>query len=279
MQAKTNNLKNEPPWRHHCDLLNTLIIKERKKVNKAQDGEALIPLRDINRSQTTPHITRILIIVNIIVFFIVFIPEFSGENWLPALFGLSSSASLERAVSNYGMFPYDVLHGQRLYTLFTSMFLHADLLHLGGNMLFLYVFGDNVEDAFGHGRYLVFYFLSGIAATVMFIWAQLFSGGQEALLTGAIGASGAIAGVLGAYLILYPKARILTLTFIWWVWILPLPAIIFLGYWFVYQLLYGILTLGVEAVTGIAYWAHIGGFVAGILFGLIWRGRRRVRTL
>jgi membrane associated rhomboid family serine protease len=176
------------------------------------------------------------------------------------------------------MIPNEVLRGQRLYTLFTSMFLHADLLHLGGNMLFLYVFGDNVEDAFGHGRYLVFYLLSGIAANVTFIWAQLLSGDLKGLLIPAIGASGAIAGVLGAYLILYPKARILTLVFIGWIYILPLPAVLFLGFWFVYQLLYGMLTLGVEAVTGIAYWAHIGGFVAGIFFGLVWRGRRRTRT-
>jgi len=176
----------------------------------------------------------------------------------------------------YGMVPNQVLHGQELYTLFTSMFLHADLLHLGGNMLFLYVFGDNVEDAFGHGRYLVFYFLSGIAASVAFIWAQFFSGNVS---TVAIGASGAIAGVLGAYIVLYPRARILTLVIIGWIWIVPLPAIIFLGYWFVYQLLYGMLTLGIEAVTGIAYWAHIGGFVTGIFFGLLWRGRRRIRTL
>jgi len=239
----------------------------------------LIPLRDENRSQTTPHITRILLIVNIVIFFVTFLPEFSGPNWLPAILGWLNPARLNRAVLNfynsYEMVPYYVLHGERLYTLFTSMFLHADIWHLGGNMLFLYIFGDNIEDAFGHGRYLVFYFLSGIAASAAFIWTQLFSGDVS---TGAIGASGAIAGVLGAYLILYPRARILTLVLIWWIYIVPIPAVFFLGFWFVYQLLYGMLTLGIEAVTGIAYWAHIGGFVAGILFGLVWRGRRRVRT-
>jgi len=146
-------------------------------------------------------------------------------------------------------------------------------------MLFLYVFGDNVEDAFGHGRYLVFYILSGIFADMAFLWAQLFSGDASALLIPSIGASGAIAGVLGAYIILYPRARILTLVFTVWIYIVPLPAVFFLGFWFVYQLLYGMLTLGVEAVTGIAYWAHIGGFVVGIFFGLVWRGRRRVRSL
>lgn len=239
----------------------------------------MIPLRDENRSQTTPHVTRILLIVNIVVFFVTFLPEFSGPNWLPAILGWLNPAWLNKAVLNfynsYEMVPYYVLHGERLYTLFTSMFLHANIWHLGGNMLFLYIFGDNVEDTFGHVRYLVFYLVSGIAASVAFIWAQLYS---DNVWTGAIGASGAIAGVLGAYLILYPRARILTLLLIGWITIVPIPAVFFLGFWFVKELLYGMLTLGVEAVTGIAYWAHIGGFVAGIFFGLVWRGRRRVRS-
>jgi len=231
----------------------------------------------MNRSLTEPYITRILLIVNVVVFFVALLPDFLRGNWLYALFGYSSS--LDTAISTYGMVPNSVLHGQRLDTLFTSMFMHANVLHLGGNMLFLYVFGDNVEDAFGHGRYLVFYFLSGIAADMAFLWTQLFSGDARALLVPSIGASGAIAGVLGAYIILYPRARILTLLLIGWLYIVPIPAVFFLGFWFIYQLLYGMLTLGVEALTGIAYWAHIGGFVTGIFFGLVWRGRRRVRTL
>jgi membrane associated rhomboid family serine protease len=236
----------------------------------------LIPLRDENRSQTTPIVTRTLLISNIIIFFVVLIPDFLEGNFFPALFG--SSASLEETVLNYGMVPYFVLRGQLLYTIFTSMFLHADLIHLGGNMLFLYVFGDNVEDTFGHVRYLAFYLISGIAASATFIWAQLVSSDVAALWIPTIGASGAIAGVLGAYMMLYPKARILTLVLIGWSFIVPLPAVLFLGFWFVYQFLYGILTLGVEAATGIAYWAHIGGFIAGIIFGLVWRGRRRRRS-
>ena len=233
----------------------------------------MIPLRDENRSQTTPHVTRILLIANIIAFFVVLIPDFLEGNFLPALFG--SSASLDKVILNYGMVPYFVLRGQLLYTIFTSMFLHADLIHLGGNMLFLYVFGDNVEDTFGHSRYLAFYFISGIAASATFIWAQLFSSDVGALWIPTIGASGAIAGVLGAYMMLYPKARILTLVLIGWSFIVPIPAVFFLGFWFVYQFLYGVLILGVEVATGIAYWAHIGGFVVGIFFGWVWRGRRR----
>jgi len=200
------------------------------------------------------------------------LPEFSSGNWLLALLGRSSTlTSLDEAALNYGVIPSDVVRGQRLYTLFTSMFLHADLFHLGGNMLFLYVFGDNVEDAFGRGRYFIFYLLAGLAANMLFVSTGLDS------TVPAIGASGAIAGVLGAYMVLYPGARILTLVFIGWVFLLPLPAIVFLGYWFIYQLLYGLLTLGVETVGGIAYWAHIGGFAAGLFFGAVWRGRRRKR--
>src|SRR3990170_710739 len=229
----------------------------------------LIPLRDMNRSQTQPHITRILLIVNVVAFFVVLLPEFFGGNWLLVLFGLSESSWLDEAIIDYGVIPYFVLRGERLFTLVTSMFLHADILHLGGNMLFLYIFGDNVEDAFGHVRFLVFYLVSGFAANAAFIGAQMLSSDPTALLVPAVGASGAIAGVLGAYIVLYPKARILTLVLIGWFTILPLPAILFLGFWFAYQLLYGILALGIEAVTGIAYWAHIGGFVIGVFFGLV----------
>lgn len=235
----------------------------------------MIPLRDMNRSQSQPHVTRVLLIINIVVFVVILIPEFSSPNWIFALLGFSDWPALDKVVMNYGMIPYFILHGQRLYTLFTSMFLHADIWHIGGNMLFLYVFGDNVEDAFGHVRYLVFYLVAGLAADILFIGAQLFSTDPTSLLVPTLGASGAIAGVLGAYIILYPRARILTLIFVGFIFIVPLPAVIFLGLWFVYQLLYGVIALGVTATTGIAYWAHVGGFIAGILFGLVWRGRKR----
>ncbi len=148
-------------------------------------------------------------------------------------------------------------------------------------MLFLYVFGDNVEDAFGHGGYLLFYLLAGIVASIVYITSVVYSlevvnsAPPGVLTTPVIGASGAIAGVLGAYLILYPKARVLTLVFIGWIWIVPIPAVVFLGFWFVYQLLYGVLAL--ELPLEVAYWAHIGGFVAGLLLGGILRGRRPKR--
>ena len=210
-----------------------------------------------------------LIMVNVTIFLVL---------WLSDNLLLRNVPSLFSAVWNFGEIPWFIMRGQRLYTVFTSMFLHADLIHLGGNMLFLYVFGDNVEDAFGHGRYAVFYLLSGIAASVVHLVSVAYSADLRALYAPAIGASGAIAGVLGAYLVMYPTSRILTLVFIGWIYIVPIPAIFFLGLWFVYQLLYGMLALGLEAVTGIAYWAHIGGFVAGIFFGLFWRGRRRAQV-
>jgi membrane associated rhomboid family serine protease len=224
-------------------------------------------------------VTRILLIINIVVFIVVLLPDFASSNWIFALLGLSESASLNEAVYSFGMIPYFILRGQYLYTLFTSMFLHANIWHIGGNMLFLYVFGDNIEDAFGHVRYLAFYFIAGLAADLAFIGTQLLSSDPSALLVPTIGASGAIAGLLGAYLILYPRARILTLIFVGWVFIVPLPAILFLGLWFVYQVFFSLLALGVEAATGIAYWAHVGGFVVGIFFGLVWRGRKRQQSL
>jgi len=227
----------------------------------------LLPIRDENRSQTTPHITRMLIIANVTIFLVL---------WLSGILILERGSSLESAIWNFGEIPASIIKGQRLYTVFTSMFLHADLIHLGGNMLFLYVFGDNVEDAFSHHRYFVFYLLSGIVASIVYLLSVVYSADWRALYFPAIGASGAISGVLGAYLVMYPRARILTLVLIGWMYIVPVPAVFFLGLWFVYQILYGMLALGLEVVTGVAYWAHIGGFVAGVFFGWVWRGRRRV---
>lgn len=139
-------------------------------------------------------------------------------------------------------------------------------------MLFLYIFGDNVEDAFGHARYLVFYLLAGIVASVTHILFVLNSAGGS---IPTIGASGAISGVMGAYLVLYPRAKILALVLLFWVTIVAIPAVVFLGLWFAFQFLYGTLVVS----EGIAYWAHIGGFIAGLFFGVAWRGRRRTRDL
>jgi membrane associated rhomboid family serine protease len=181
---------------------------------------------------------------------------------------------------NFVMIPYDIIHGQRVYTLLTSMFMHAGWAHLIGNMLYLYIFGDNVEDIFGHAGYLVFYLFCGVAAAFAHILSIIFAPTLSSLIgipsgsdltAGVIGASGAISGVLGAYLVLYPKSKILTLVFYGLPIIVPIPAIIFLGIWFIMQWLLAYL----DAAGGVAYWAHIGGFVVGIILALIFGLRRK----
>jgi len=214
----------------------------------------LFPIRDANKAFTTPHVTRMLIMVNLIVFLV---------TWL-SVFGLIDSSFAEDVKEKFAMPPYYVTRGEKIYTLFTSMFLHADWLHLLGNMLYLCIFGDNVEDIFGHMSYLVFYIICGFAASFAYIISlQSLSSGDL-----VIGASGAISGVLGAYLVLYPKARIFTLIF---PVVVPIPAIIFLGFWFVMQWLYVIFEVG----GMVAYWAHIGGFIAGIILALVFGLKRK----
>ncbi len=214
----------------------------------------MIPLRDENRSLSTPHVTRVFIIINVVVFF---------------FFWLSGAESFGSAIQDYGMVPAYVVTGERLYTLFTSMFMHGGILHLVGNMLYLYIFGDNIEDAFGHGRYFAFYFICGIAASAMHIISITTA---EEMGFPAVGASGAISGVLGAYLLLYPRARILTLVLYGWAYVARIPSIFFIGFWFVYQLLLGFLPQS----GGVAYWAHIGGFIAGMALALILRIKKKV---
>jgi membrane associated rhomboid family serine protease len=175
------------------------------------------------------------------------------------------------------MVPMNVLNGQQVYTLFTSMFMHASWLHLLGNMLFLYVFGDNVEDIFGHLGYLIFYIICGLAAAFSYIlvnvYAPLISETigipiTSDLASGVLGASGATAGVLGAYFVLFPKAKVLSLVLYV---ILPIPAFLFLGIWFLLQWVYW----ATDISSGVAYFAHIGGFVAGIALALIIGLRRK----
>jgi membrane associated rhomboid family serine protease len=167
--------------------------------------------------------------------------------------------------SRFPMVPLEILRGQNLITLLTSMFTHFDPLHLLSNMVYLYIFGDNVEDAFGHLSYLAFYLVSGLAAA----FAHIFTASD--LTTAVIGASGAISGVLGGYIVLYPKARVWTFVF---PIVIPVPAIFFLGIWFVMQWI-----LGIFDVSGdVAYWAHIGGFIAGmVLAGVFGLKRKKQR--
>jgi len=234
----------------------------------------VLPLKDINKSLTTPHINRLILIANIIIFAVYWL---SRAN---ILLDVTFAYNLEQ---NFTMIPNGIVNGQRLYTLFTSMFMHdpsgffAGLVHLFSNMLFLYIFGDNIEDIFGHAGYLVFYIFSGLVASLAHIMSLFFAPfignligvpGTLDLTTGVVGASGAISGVLGAYIVLYPKTKIIALVFYF---ILPVPAIVFLGFWFIMQWFYGFFDIS----GGVAYWAHIGGFIAGMILALVFGLKRK----
>lgn len=234
----------------------------------------MFPIKDLNRPLKTPHVNRLLLVVNIVIFAVYWL---SSENiFLNRRFALNIE-------EKFVMIPENIIQGRQLYTLFTSMFMHAGLLHLFGNMLYLYIFGDNVEDVFGHGGYLIFYIISGLVASFTHIISVLFAPEIGSLIgvpqvsdltIGVVGASGAISAVLGAYLVLYPTARILTAVFYGWVIIVPLPAIFFLGFWFLMQWL----LVFFDITGGVAYWAHIGGFIAGMIFALVFgRGRKKAR--
>jgi len=221
----------------------------------------LLPLKDLNRPLKTPHVNRLLLIVNVVVFLVYWLSD--NGFFFPTKLATQIVAQID---DKFVMVPQHVVQGEKLYTLVTCMFMHADWWHLLGNMLFLFIFGDNVEDIFGHGGYLVFYVVCGVSAAFAHIASLSLGLTYPADPTiGVVGASGAISGVLGAYLVLFPKAKILT-----WVayFILPIPAILFLGFWFLLQWLYGSFEVG----SPVAYWAHIGGFITGMIlaaaFGL-----------
>ncbi len=230
----------------------------------------MLPLKDLNRSLAISHVNRWLLALNLIVF---------TTYWLSAQNIFFDEKFALEIADKFVMIPAEIVQGQRPFTLLTSMFMHADWLHLFGNMLFLYVFGDNIEGALGHTSYLIFYLVSGLVASFAHVLTTMLFLGD--LTVGVVGASGAISGVLGAYFVLYPKAKILTFVFYL---ILPIPAVIFLGFWFVMQWLYGVLPIflpildifGVDAQ--VAYWAHIGGFIAGMVVALtVGRKRKKVR--
>jgi membrane associated rhomboid family serine protease len=201
---------------------------------------------DDSTRRTTPIVTYALIALNVLFFFV----ELSGgdpfiEHW---------SVVPRRLLANPGSdFP----------TIFTSMFMHAGWLHLGGNMLYLWIFGDNVEDSFGHLKFLIFYLLCGIAATLAQLAFSVGSGVPN------LGASGAIAGVLGAYILLFPRGQVKVLM---GRGVIPMPALVVIGFWIVLQFVSGIGSISSSAQTGgVAYMAHIGGFLAGIILTFLLR--------
>ena len=215
----------------------------------------MIPLRDVIPSRTTPYITVTIIVVNALVF--VF------ELRLPL-------TDRVRFIEVYGIVPASV----GSLSLLTSMFLHGGWLHFLGNMLYLWIFGDNVEDRVGHGRFIVFYLTCGLAATL----AQVVS--NPTSVVPIVGASGAIAGVMGAYFVLFPRSRVLTLLplFIFWE-LIEVPAILFLGFWFLLQLLSGVGSVGAgQDLSGIAFWAHIAGFATGAVAIFFFRRPERQRV-
>jgi membrane associated rhomboid family serine protease len=220
-----------------------------------------IPLKDLNPSRTYPFVNITLILANIAVFIYQAGLDITLSPKAYAAFFLPYSTVPARFPS------FLAGHGDVQTTflpLLTSMFLHAGWLHLAGNMLFLWIFGDNVEDFFGHFPYFFFYLVCGVGAGllhVLFNWHSTIP---------AVGASGAISGVMGAYILLYPRARILTLVFIF---PLPIPAVIFLGLWYVMQFLVGLSTIGVRVTGGVAVWAHVGGFLLGMLLTALARKR------
>jgi membrane associated rhomboid family serine protease len=237
----------------------------------------MIPLSDENPPRTKPYVVYVLILLNVAVYIYGFFDR-----------------SLQ---SIFSMIPYGVIHDQRIIaqpvvnqlgqlvgyrrelvpgihpqwvTVFTSMFLHASLLHIAGNMLFLWIFGNNIEDALGRFRFLLFYVSCGVLAALAHIAVSITSIGQ---FVPTVGASGAIAGVLGAYLYLYPGNRVQTLVLMGFFWTrVEIPAVLVLGVWFVTQLL-GLGGSGGQAGGGVAYGAHVGGFLAGVILIILLGGR------
>jgi membrane associated rhomboid family serine protease len=226
----------------------------------------MIPLRDDNPAQRVPFVTRGLILLNVLAF----------------VYELTLSDGTHEFLRDWGLVPgrlFAALTGEtslpvELLTLVTSMFLHGGWLHLIGNMWYLWIFGDNVEDRMGHGRFLLFYLAAGVVASLV----------HSALQPGSpmptVGASGAIAGVLGAYAFAFPRAKVLTLVPIFFfVQIIAIPALLLLGIWFAFQFIAGTMSFGAaRASGGVAWWAHIAGFVFGFLVMMMFSRRLTSRA-
>lgn len=214
----------------------------------------MFPIRDHNPSGRTPYVTWALVAANVAIFlgYWLTIPDERALGWF---------------FVNWGLVPLAVSEGVGWHGFLTSMFLHGGWMHLAGNMLFLWVFGDNIEDELGHARFAGFYLAGGIAASLAQVLADPFSP------VPMVGASGAIAAVLGGYLLMFPRARVDVLfIFVIFVRIFPVPAWIVLGLWFGLQVFSGVSMPSDEG--GVAYWAHAGGFVAGILLAVpLWLAR------
>jgi membrane associated rhomboid family serine protease len=222
----------------------------------------MIPLKDDNPSRTFPFVTVAIIVINVLVF----------------IYELTLGSQLENKIYEFSVIPYNIIHRTNLkglLTLIAALFFHAGFAHVLGNMLYLWIFGDNIEDRLGHIRFLFFYFFCGIVASL----GQIIATPNSKLPM--IGASGAISGVLGAYIILYPRAKILVLVPLFYIWrIVKVQALWFLVFWIILQFFYGTTSyvlMDTANKGGVAWFAHIAGFFAGILFlGLFLKRKRRI---
>ncbi len=216
----------------------------------------MIPFKDDNPTYTVPFVTIGLIIANIIVFIWEITTPMEGQQ-IPVLYGAIPHNLITLKSAHQLVSP--------LASVFTSMFLHGGFFHIGGNMLFLWIFGDNIEDALGHLRFLLFYLFSGVVAA----YGNALTDPKS--MIPMIGASGAISGVLGAYILLFPRARVHTLLFFGFFWqVVRIPAVIVIGFWIVIQIVSGFISAGDIQHGGVAFFAHVGGFLAGLLTIKLW---------
>lgn len=219
----------------------------------------LFPLYDENPSRSFPFVTVGLIAANVAAF----------------LYELSLGPALPQFINTYAMMPANIIRGQAYLTVLTSMFLHGGFVHIFGNMLYLWIFGNNVEDTLGHFQFLIFYLLAGLGGTIGHLLVS------SASTVPTLGASGAIAGVLGAYILLFPGAYVVTaIPIFYFIRIVRLPALLVIGFWIVIQFLSGMASIATrpvagEAAGGIAWFAHIGGFLAGVILILILPKKRQ----
>jgi len=217
----------------------------------------MIPIRDEMQTHRTPFVNYALILINVVVFLLTYVLNPNPEG----------------VYSQFAFFPNEIRQGLDLgdvRSILTSMFMHLGWVHLLGNMLYLWIFGDNIEDKLGHINYLIFYLAGGVFAA----FAHYLSNPTSTILT--VGASGAIAAVLGAYLVFYPHSRVYTFIPIgFFIRLRLVPAVVVLSLWFILQLFSGVGSLGLGDQGGTAYWAHIGGFVFGLLVGLLFRNNGR----
>ena len=208
---------------------------------------------DTERIHGRPYVNYSLIAINVIVFV-----------WEVIVTGyFSDQQAVAEIFTNYGAIPIFILNGD-LLSILTSMFLHGGIAHLIGNMVFLFVFGDNIEDRFGHIKYLLIYIIWGAAAAIIHSFFAVSAGGG---MVPAVGASGAISGVMGAYLVMFPRAKIFTVIVAFFITTVRIPALAYIPFWFILQVIFGL----IDPFGGVAYVAHIGGFVAGVGIGYLWK--------